>query len=640
MRSQTVAFLALFVAVASSVSGEETQGRILFSVTVDQTGEPVPGTRLNASLGLTESTETTAKRVTDSRGMYELAVPWGNVRLYTPTPPVGYWIARKSFDRFTAFEQLVVTRDEPRVSRSFVFQQGVVWPVEVQTEGGKAIAGGHLHCINSKNGSIGGGTTTNAAGVGQVTLPADGGEVDVRCRFQPLLTALPRKVTLQIAPDFDHQNVVRQARAPGGDRIEVFDHKGSKVSCEGCSIVIRDRRAKLVLTVPEPAGASMAGEVIGRVVDETGKGVKDATILYSGHGVAEDEYLRKTDAEGAFQIRGLLKFSPPGELPGFSILANQTGYVGAQVKHLFAPNESGTMRLQDPIVLRPAHSVRLQVLSEEGMPVEGAWAECNLISPIIQIPKTDQSGFCTLQNLPEGKTVVRLSYGDQTGVANVEVGPASNAAEPLIARLKKRSEGPAVSYRTRPHVKRLAVGKSAPEWNVREWTDGKTHSLAAHRGKVVVLEFWDMGCGQCKAITMPVSNAMQPKFAKDVVFVHIHPATEDVNIVREWLTAQRWNMIAGFDAGTGPTDSETLKRYGVDGFPAIFIVDRKGRVVDNGENAATQEAEMAKRKALAEEAGLPWPLDKDASDEEHLRRLRLFHEHWMTKKIQAALGSE
>jgi hypothetical protein len=139
---------------------------------------------------------------------------------------------------------------------------------------------------------------------------------------------------------------------------------------------------------------------------------------------------------------------------------------------------------------------------------------------------------------------------------------------------------------------------------------------------------------------MPVSNAMQPRYVKDVAFVHIHPAGEELNLVREWLAAQSWDMLVGFDKGTGPTDSETLKRYGVDGFPAIFIVDRQGRVVDNGENAATEAEEMARRKVLAEEAGLPWPIEKDASEEEKIRRLRLFHEHWMTKKIQATLAKE
>jgi hypothetical protein len=47
---------------------------------------------------------------------------------------------------------------------------------------------------------------------------------------------------------------------------------------------------------------------------------------------------------------------------------------------------------------------------------------------------------------------------------------------------------------------------------------------------------------------------------------------------------------------------------------------------------------MAKRKTLAEEAGLPWPIEKDASEAETIQRLRRFHEHWMTKKIEAALG--
>jgi thiol-disulfide isomerase/thioredoxin len=353
--------------------------------------------------------------------------------------------------------------------------------------------------------------------------------------------------------------------------------------------------------------------------------------------VTAEEHQKQTDEEGAFRFRGLLKWSPPGQLPGFSIVATKEGCASAQATHIYVAGEDGTMHLKDPIVLRPGYSVRLQVLSEDGQPVEGAWVQSNASG--FQIVKSGVDGNCVLENLPEGTTAVGVSYGSDGASSNVVASPSTPSASAVVVRLKKRSAKPTATA-SKPKVKRVAVGEAAPEWSISQWTDAKEHSLAALRGKVVVIEFWDFGCGPCKAITMPVSNALQPKYAKDVAFVHIHPAGEELSFVREWLAAQPWDMLVGFDKGTGPTDSETLKRYGVDGYPEIFIVDRQGRIIDNGENAATEAQEMARRKVLAEEAGLPWPIEKDASEGEKIRRLQLFHEHWMTKKIQAALAKE
>lgn len=634
--------LVLIAGWIVAARGEETHGRIVVKVTEEGTGEPVRGATVHAHLGISEPMEVTSKRITDASGKCELAVPWGNLRLSTPMPPAGYWMAQKMFGRLVPQESLVVTRAEPIIERSFTATKGVVWPVKVMTVGGKPLAGARPHAMGRTFGSGRGGIdVTDAMGEGLLTLPPEGGDVQVHCSFEPNLTELPRPVTLQIEPGFDHKNVVRQARAAQGDRIEIFDDQGRKVSYEGCRIAIRDRTAQIVLEVPELVGPSMAVEVAGHVVDHTGQPIKDATVIGGGYGLPTGEYSKQTDDQGAFRLRGLVKWSPPGEHPAFPIMVTKDGYAGARITQLFDGTEGAEVELKDPIVLKPGYSARVQVLGEDGRSVEGAWAEYNSRGFQTSIPKTDAEGFCTIPNLPEGKTGVRFSYGEQGAGASIEVGPATSQAPATIIRLKKVATGPlATASRQRPRRKPLAVGQAAPEWSISQWTDGKQHSLAALRGKVVVVEFWDIGCGPCRRITMPVSSAMEPKYAKDVAFVHIHPATEEPKTVQEWLATQPWNLLVGFDEGTSPTDSTTLKRYGVEGFPTEFIVARNGRVVDNGDLGATAEERLAKMRVLAEEAELPWPLEKDASEEETIRRMQRFHEHWMTKRIEAALAEK
>jgi hypothetical protein len=46
---------------------------------------------------------------------------------------------------------------------------------------------------------------------------------------------------------------------------------------------------------------------------------------------------------------------------------------------------------------------------------------------------------------------------------------------------------------------------------------------------------------------------------------------------------------------------------------------------------------MAKMKALAEEIGIPWPIDKDVSEDEAFARLEKMQIYWLSKEIEKAL---
>ena len=188
--------------------------------------------------------------------------------------------------------------------------------------------------------------------------------------------------------------------------------------------------------------------------------------------------------------------------------------------------------------------------------------------------------------------------------------------------------------------KSLKVSEPAPEWSIREWTDGKAHTLAALRGRVVVIDFWSIGCTPCRKITLPVMNRLHPRFAnKDVSFVNIHSAGVEMHVVKELLALQHWDFLVGLAQGDSETESTTNQRYGVRGFPTVVIVDRQGRVAfHSGDD--DKERIMAAMKATAEEIGLPWPVERDATQEEAIQRLQRLHEHWMTKEIEKALAKE
>jgi hypothetical protein len=361
-------------------------------------------------------------------------------------------------------------------------------------------------------------------------------------------------------------------------------------------------------------------------------------VMCQGNVISPEEYQKKGDEAGRFRFRGLFHWSPPGQLPAFAIVASKDGYTGAKTTHLFAAGDDGTMRLEDPLVLRPGFTARVQVLGDEDQPLEGAWAE--LSAADYQNAKSDSQGLCTLRNLPAGETPVRFSYGELSGSAKIAAGPDTETAPPVVVRLRKGNWDPLARPST-PKLKRVAVGEQAPEWSIRQWSDHKQRSLSAMRGRIVVIEFWDISCRPCREITMPVHKALSPKYAKDVTFLYIHPAIEEAHLVQQVVNRERWDIVVGLDEGTERTDSVTLNRYGVGGcLPWTFIIDRQGRILDNDDMGATPEERLAKSRVLAKETGLPWPLDKDASEGELVRRMRRFHEHWMTKRIEAALRAE
>jgi len=102
--------------------------------------------------------------------------------------------------------------------------------------------------------------------------------------------------------------------------------------------------------------------------------------------------------------------------------------------------------------------------------------------------------------------------------------------------------------------------------------DGRSHSLAQYRGKVIVLDFWYRGCGWCMR-AMPQVKKLAAHYRDQPVVVFGANNDQDEKdarfVVKEM--AIPYPVLRSMDLPG---------RYGVRGFPTLVIVDKEGKVAD------------------------------------------------------------
>ncbi len=123
----------------------------------------------------------------------------------------------------------------------------------------------------------------------------------------------------------------------------------------------------------------------------------------------------------------------------------------------------------------------------------------------------------------------------------------------------------------------------APELNVSQWfnTD-EDITLAGLRGKVVVIEAFQMLCPGCVAHGLPLAQKVQRAFPKEAVVVlglhtvfEHHEAMKPVSLAA-FLHEYRITFPVGVDATGAGAIPKTMESYQLRGTPSLLLIDKAG----------------------------------------------------------------
>jgi len=117
------------------------------------------------------------------------------------------------------------------------------------------------------------------------------------------------------------------------------------------------------------------------------------------------------------------------------------------------------------------------------------------------------------------------------------------------------------------------VGCPAPDF-ILTGLDGNTVSLSDFRGKVVLLNFWAIGCPPCRFEMPAMEEVYQEYRDEDVVIIGVNldgPVNIVRDYVRDYVEVNGYSWIFVID-GTGMTTRD----YMVTAIPASFFIDKDG----------------------------------------------------------------
>lgn len=124
----------------------------------------------------------------------------------------------------------------------------------------------------------------------------------------------------------------------------------------------------------------------------------------------------------------------------------------------------------------------------------------------------------------------------------------------------------------RPAPTLLAPGKVAPDWTLYS-AEGKQLSLAQMKGKVVLLDFFFIGCEGCMLSLKPL-NKIHEKYKDQNIAMISMTYRDSKSSVMEFKKNYNIKYPVYINAG------DVVKSYNVEQFPTFYFIDREGKIAN------------------------------------------------------------
>ncbi|MEQ8635307.1 M56 family metallopeptidase [Gimesia maris] len=620
------------------------------------TGKPVSNAEIQIFVASEPDVNKREKKgITNDAGQYRIEVPIGNVQLWFPTLKPGYWLLPEECTR-----ALVTTTENPVLVHNIKAQTGPTWNIhwkgklnehqlkfltahlknqpiqyrvslqEVEDDAKRAawLKGEPVSFQKPYASSM---SNLDQSGRGKLTQVGTSGKY--------VLTLVNMTAELIVAPGFDNTRVVSLKQIPDTEKTEMTDSSGKKAIVSKATVTLSDG-VPLLTFQTEAAKPTGNQRLSGRAVDEKGNPLTDVRVGVieglKGGGSGETGQETQTTDDGTFSIKLPIYDNQVFQNQQFSVTLTKDGFAGTDSETVdaqkdFAPIDFKTLTLQ------PGHTLPIQVLDEREQPLPGAILEPgNDYALRRQITRTDSTGKAVLKNLPSG--VIRLSVRWGTKIKETNLVISKNQSENREVTIHVNEFAPTSTSKVEKQ-KPLAVGQQAPEWEIAAWSDGRTRKLSDFHGKVVVLDFWGLRCSGCVA-SIPAQKRLARKYKEQgVVFLGIHTADGEMSQIKKLLQSEQWTTPSGIDRGTSILDSVTGKKYGIQGYPGLIVINPEGQITFRSDVDPPGDRE-AFMKPLAEASGVKWPPTENATQTEMIEIMIQLQYTLISREIERVLNAK